>query len=343
MNYEENVLDTFDTTGAEEKQRIVAALEIFKASNPEPIHEELLWSEAQYIEPTFRSEFGLEAAAMTVSVIGSVLVSSFTVGLMLFISAINTDVTLVNMAGIPPWLKGFMNASPILFFLAGMLAFEGYALSHGLARGKETGQVRFSPWALIASFSVMLSTGLLRSFALMSPDNTIALAMQGFVQWIVVISTGIGAPIIVFYGTENIGVFINKFKTAKITSRKAFEDSQKVELAEFKAEQERIYNEYLSMRTDWGKQFTKWYRINALSIFGVDRNTSAKRIPEEHNENDVSIQASVEKYLLEHDLSAHQVGIEAGDLIAPSAIARELKLDPARVRKSLSRIRQHSV
>jgi hypothetical protein len=262
---------------------------------------------------------------------------------MLFISAINTDMTLVNMEGIPAWLKGFMNASPVLFFLAGMFAFEGYALSHGLARGKETGQVRFSPWALTASFAVMLSTGLLRSFALMSADNTLALGVQGFVQWIVVISTGIGAPIIVFYGTENIGVFINKFKNAKKQSKIDFDENLKKNLSEFKSAQDKNYQEYLALRSAWGKRFTKWYKVNALSIFGVDRNTTTtKPLPEEHS-GDVSIQAAVEKYLVEHELSAHQVGIEVGDLIAPNQIAKELGLDPARVRKSLSRIRQHGV
>jgi len=333
----DNILE--QSLGQEEQARVNEALIIFREFDFEPEWKEPIYKEPTYTEPTFFKEFGLETGSMFLSVIGSTLISAFTVGLMLFISALNTDLTLIKGEDIPSWLDSLIKAAPLLFFIAGMFGFEGYAFSHGLAKGKASKEANFSNWALIAAFTVMISTGLLRSFGLFTNPDSLVLVVSGFIQWIVVLSTGVGAPVIVLEGTHNIGVFIGKFNAFKKSSKLEFDDALDKSLKDHETLRQNTYDSFLEERTKWGRRFTTWYKKNALSIFGVNRDTNPNT--PQKREDTLGIQKAVKDYLDSLSITAFQVGIKSGDIISPLEIANKLELDPARVRTALSRLRNN--
>jgi hypothetical protein len=327
---ETNFLNELGLDGKEEAERIKAAMVIYGEFNILPEFEEPEFVEPVYIEPTYKAQFGLETTAMLLSVAGSILVSAFTVGLILFITAINTDVNLAKTEGLSTTILWLLKASPILFFIAGMFSFEGYAFSHGFTKGKEAKNATFSPWALFASFTVMISAGLLRSFALVDLDTADPWlkVVYYLVQGIVVVSTGIGAPIIVFSGTENVGVFLGKFQDLIVRSKLEFDESRRIARQEWERERDESYTKYQDERNAWGRQFMLWYRKNAQQIFGVDRSiaSSKRNDPEVVSEHDVGIQSAVKALLEELNISPQQVGIKPGNLISSAEIAKKLNL-----------------
>jgi hypothetical protein len=142
------------------------------------------------------------------------------------------------------------------------------------------------------------------------------------------VATGMGAPITSFFMARLYAILDNNWNSYK----------------------EKLEKDYDTQMDAWEAEFQDWWKKNAHKYFTdeIDLRDKAHLIQtseeKKATEKDtISIQGTVEKYLLEHGLSAHQIGAEPGDLIAPSQIARELGLDPARVRKALSRMREHSV
>lgn len=299
--------------GAEEQERLGEARKNFVMLHPEPVLEDLEFEEPVYVEPTFRNEFGLQSASMWLSVIGSVIVSALTVGIMLFISAIRTDANLLSTQS-DSWIVSLAKAMPVAFLFAGMVSFEGYSLAHGLAVGREKGKESFSPWALIASFSVMCFAGLMRSFGLADMVNAsvFVLFLYDVVTTLVIIAMGIGAPLIVYFGAINIGAFTSKFEDKKKNSKAEFHEELKKAKEQFQIEKEELYENYQKHMEKWYADFEKYYRSSAEQLFGVDRTkqrtTKSTSQVQAHEETGVSIRKLVKDYLKQANILPSQVG-----------------------------------
>ena len=75
-------------------------------------------------------------------------------------------------------------------------------------------------------------------------------------QWVVVVSTGIGAPVIVYYGSENVGVMANKLKALELE----YTEEYQVDLEK------------------WHKRFFNYYKKYTGEIFGVDRSGKSQGV-----------------------------------------------------------------
>ena len=187
----------------------------------------------------------------------------------------------------------------------------------------------------------MISTGLLRSLGLIT--GITGNPVYDFVQWVVVLSTGVGAPVIVFFGSENIGVFINKYEALKKNKWDQYQNDLSEEEKRFHNAKLTSHQDYLEIRNAWGKRFAAYYRRNAGLIFGVDRSIPTGKKREDNEEELDGIKAKVIEYLATRQppVTAWDVGIKPGDLLSPKDIATALglkKSDP--VRTVLTRLRK---
>jgi len=325
--------------GKEELERRRQAYEMYMQTGLiEPAFSPPEWVEPVYKEPEFRDTFGLVSITMWMAVVGSILVSAITVGLILFISAVNTEALLIQIENVPPFVQALVNLAPMLFLIAGTFAFEGYAVSHGLAEGLRLKQVTFSNAALIAAFTVMISSGVLRSFALQAGAE--GTTLYQFVLSIVILSTGVGAPVVVRYGSQNISVFKNQFEELKSTSKQRFDEDTATARTKYQELYDRLHDEFLIRSEKHQKAFQAWYAKNAILIFGVDRKPETPTTRKKKEEVAEGIAESVREWLAQNNLTAHDIGTEQGNLATPKDIADALGIrDSGAVRTTLSRLR----
>jgi len=331
--------ETIKTIGLEEQERLAEAKKNFCLLRPEPVLEDIQFEELTYVEPTFKSEFGLQSVSMWLSVIGSVIVSALTVGIMLFISAIRTDANLLNTDS-SDWIISLAKAMPVAFLFAGMIAFEGYALSHGLAVGREKGKESFSPWALIASFAVMCFAGLMRSFGLadMANANELVMFIYNLVTVLVIISMGVGAPLIVYFGAINIGAFTSKFEEKKKHSKEEFHKELIAAKEKYQQEKDELYASYQKRMDKFYQDFEKYYRSSADQLFGVDRTrqraTKTSSQSSHHEEVAENVRAKVRDFLKQLSILPSQVGKEG--VISVARINDELGITDAVTKNNVS-------
>lgn len=335
--------------GEQEKKRIVDALAIYEGVKPKPAERPYPPEpEQEYVD--FWKEFGLENSMMILSVVGSVLISALTVGSMLFISELRVSATFIEGTELNSFVRFLLENSPVLFLLAGMAGFEGYAVSHGISVGKRSKEIIFSNVALVFAFIVMCSTGFLRSLALLTDPGTAERAIIDFFTWAVIFSTAVGAPVVVYYGSKNIGVFINQKNARQDDADKEYEKK----MAEWQNKTIDIRNDHLNELEIWHKGFWAWYKQNAEMIFGVSRKLTSggggnKPKPKEELNN--PIQDIVSQYLQDQGIDPHQVGPlnRPGNVIAPKQIFEQLlaegllrEEDAGNVRVALTRLRKQS-
>lgn len=335
-----------------EIERMALAKSIYLETGAlEPVFEPPEWVEPEEPERvSFFQAFGLEAYSMMLAVAGAVLISAFTGSLILFISAVNTEALLLNIDNVPPFIKGIIDFAPSLFFVGGA-AFELYFFAHGVAEGRKSSKMIFQPWALVAAGAVMFSAGILRAFALL-PDPS---PFWEFVYWlvlaIVIISTGIGAPTVAYFGAYNIGVFINQYEEKQRQLKPEFEKYRAGLRAEWQELYDQMYEDFEKRSAKFQKQFLKWDELNAPLIFGVERSDMTRKRtqsgPKPVSEKRPSVQSQVEQWLNEKSVTAHDIGTEPGHIFTPMHITEELqildgegKLDSTAVRTALSRLRK---
>lgn len=309
-----------------ELEAIENALEAFEKLQPRPMLIEPELIKREYIQPVFWEKFGLEAVAMILSVIGSMVISAYTVGLMLFISALNTDARLIIDQIDSPVITWFLKSSPFVFWGGGMLAFEFYAIAHGLAVGKRRGTVVFSNWALGASFFVMISCGFMRSLGLNQSIKPFWIIVSDLVDGGVVFSTALGAPFVVYFGIMNIGVFLHQYDELKKDAKNEYDDLIEADRQEHlrKCEEKQIL--YRQEKEFYDKSFMRWYRNNAAIYGGSVPEPVSRKKKEEVEIVDTGITEMVRTWLREHELDSGAIGTHLGARITPAKLAAELGL-----------------
>lgn len=258
------------------------------------------------IYPSFWEENWLEVVGLLASAIGTIAISALRVGTILFISELALLDLYTQAITEAPWLKFLLNVAPTVVFVAGTFGFEGYLFSAGMREGKDSGKVKISGWGIGISFVVTMSSGLLSSMGL---NNTESI-LQMIVKWIVIASTGVGAPAMAYFGAYNIGVmrYGHEIKT------KGYED------------------DYYERMDEWEKNFRAWDRKNAIKIWGVERRDlrgsktqePIQQQPQEDSED--SLKNQVIEYLQVNNLTADQVGVGDEYVVQPKDIADALGL-----------------
>ena len=290
-------LEAIDSLSRRELRRIKNAQIIYAAKKPRPTTKIV----------SFWQGYGLEVFALLMSAIGAITVSAFRVGLILYVSELNLA-SLYAIIG-ENWI---LNLAPVIIGLGGLLAFDGYLFAHGYKVGKTKKEVVISNWGLLAAGIVTTMAGLLSSMTLGS-ENVVTRA----VQWIVIVSTGVGAPVVSYFGAMNIGVTVNAFEIKKEDVKKEFEKEMDT----------------------WEAAASTYYSRQAANIYGVDRGTTRKNDEEPKEERNFA--KEIRDYLEANSLTANEVGDGPGFIITPHVIAEKLGINPSTMRTNLSRIREN--
>ena len=290
-------IEAIDSLSQQELRRIKNAQVIYAAKKPRPT----------MMRVSFWQGYGLEVFALLMSAIGAIAVSAFRVGLILYVSELNLA-SLYAIVG-NTWV---LRMAPIIIGLGGLASFDGYLFAHGYKVGKNKKEVVISSWGLFVAFIVTTMAGLLSSMTLGSES-----LVTQIVQWIVIVSTGVGAPIISYFGAMNIGVTVNAFEIKREDVKKEFEKEM----------------------DDWEAAASTYYAKQASNIYGVDRG-SHRKDSEEKKEEERNLAKEIRDYLEKNSLTANEVGDGSGFIVAPHVIATELNINPSTVRANLSRIRE---
>ena len=290
-------IEAIDSLSQQELRRIKNAQVIYAAKKPRPTIRKV----------SFWQGYGLEVFTLLMSAIGAIAVSAFRVGLILYISELNLA-DLYSVIG-SNWI---LDSAPLVIGIGGLLGFDGYLFSHGFKVGKTKEEVVISSWGLLVAFIVTTMAGLLSSMTL-GEGNIVTQV----VQWIVIVSTGVGAPIISYFGAMNIGVTVNAFEIAKGVAKKELDTEMDV----------------------WEAAASAYYARQASNIYGVDRGGHRKD-NEEKKEEERNLAKEIRDYLEANSLTANEVGDGSGFIVAPHIIAEKLNINPSTVRANLSRIRE---
>lgn len=293
------------TIGQEEVQRLEEAKEIYSIRlRPKPV----------FTKPTFWEENWLETLSLMLSAAGTIIISAMRVGVILFIAELSLTELYASVSDVNQWLGTILSIAPTIALFAGFFGFEAYLFSSGLRKGKESGRVEVSVWGIVVSYAVTISSGLLSSLALVGDENWFYQIML----WLVVASTGAGAPILAYFGAFNIGVVRNSYG-AKV---------------------EESYEKHLEEVEKWEKSFSSWYARYAQKIWDVDRSTSTRASKSMPHDDGVDIKQAVSDYLESRNLLPTQVGVKPGDVLSPKNISDALGYsDSGSVRTALHRLR----
>jgi hypothetical protein len=286
-----------------EIQRIRNAHAIFAEKKPKPKERRI----------TFMGEYGFEVVGLIISAIGATIISALRVGTILFISEMNMTSLYAQVSEKSPFLSGVLQIAPLLIGLAGLLGFEGYIFSHGYTNGKSSGKIIISSWGLIVAFIVTTFSGLLSSMTININMTSFA---KTFVEWVVMVFTGIGAPVIAYFGAVNVGVVHSKYLVAIENAK-----------IEWRAETEK-----------WEREAASFYTKNQ-EIMGSDLITHRKE--ETGSTRSENSQKLVQEYLEVNNISPNDVGDGPEYVTAPRTIATALQLNPSTVRSILSRLRSN--
>ena len=283
--------------GSSEIDHVQREIDIYALTVPRPSKGDFVWWKKN----------SFEVIALIFSAIGSIVLSALRVGTILFLAEISLSSNYAAATEASAWFGVIGTGAPTIAFLSGMFTFEGYLFAHGYRKGKERKDVQISNWGLVIAFIATMSAGLLSSFGLDTGD---ASALEKIIQWLVIISTGIGAPIIAYFGAFNIAVVQN-------TTDSDFDTDD----------------------AKWRGGFTKWYNKRNDAQPQVAKRAEE---PQPQQEDDTPLTQQVKDLLDELNLTAHQIGLEKdGGVKTPAEIAHMLgQEDSNNVRVILTRLRK---
>ena len=104
--------------------------------------------------------------------------------------------------------------------ISSLVAFEGLLFAHGYSKGKRSGRTEANVLAVAFSFSITIVAGFVASFGLLSIEQTNGFYV--FVMWLLAVLTAIGAPVVVYFGSMNLGALSNYWKELLETNESSF-------------------------------------------------------------------------------------------------------------------------
>ena len=293
-------------------------LRVFRPS-PEPL---------VYIpfDPTpygFMATMGIAAFGFIMSAIGGAIFAAIrTLGV--FAQA---ESSLLTKFG---WNSILTNATALVAGFCLVAAVEGLLVSYGYNVGVKTGRLNASYVPVIIAAAISAFAGLIPSFELLE-ENTTKDRVVNLILWLLVLVSGPGISVLVYYSSENLGYLHNSWieivRGKQAEHDKAFAEQNAERIREIK---------------QWEHEFEDDYRLKGRSVlYGQDTFTVKRgsKAPVHAMEEDKGVQDAVAEYLERQVWSANDVGLGEGKLISPKELANIIGRDPARVRTALNRLR----
>ena len=293
--------DTIVEIGEEEAQRILQAKRSYVVlGNIEPPRKTVKFKD-------YLARYGLEIIFIIVSTIGAALVSATRVGSLMEITQRNLSAAFLRVA------QGQEVVNPTTYgmFYWSMLAFEGSLVAAGLSAGRKKSGITISSWGVAMGFLVTISAGFLSSLTLIEGSSGVEL----FIAIIFALVSGIGGPIIAFFGSENLGF--------------TMKEMQKL--------QEEWDTEWKERVRVWSMGLQAYYQRSANQIFGVDRKkqrTTSDDQPKPTIDDKDSVMGTVRDYLKQSGILPSQVG--KNGIITVARINDELKITNPTTKNNVS-------
>ncbi len=191
----------------DELERLEQYRRLYEVTNPYPKEH----------KPKFWKELGFEAGALIASAVSSIALSAIRTSTIFMLTEALLIAAFDKNEIIPAALT---STFPVASMIASLLAFEGMLSAHGFIKGKSSKNVDVAPTALYLCFGVTIAAGLSASFGLLGL-GTENIIFQ-LVSWVLAVLTAIGAPVVAYYGSLNLGVILNKWSELKNATKEAF-------------------------------------------------------------------------------------------------------------------------
>lgn len=182
---------------------------IYKATHPYPEKEDIY----------FWKELGLEAGALIASAVGSIILSAIRTSTIFMLTEALLIATFDHEELIP---RTVTVSFPVISMIVSLVAFEGMLSAHGFMVGKDSKNIHVSSVALWLCFGVTIAAGLSASFGLLGLETTNPIFQ--IISWVLAVLTAIGAPVVAYYGSLNLGVILNKWADLKIEAENLYND-----------------------------------------------------------------------------------------------------------------------
>lgn len=325
-----------------EIKQIALYKEIYRGTHQYP---QMSLVEAELVEKpdprmySFMALEGIEATLSIATTLGAVVYASFRT----IIVFVGSEQAAIQKQNLDAYFPGITFWIAIISALGIMLGIEGYLAIEGLKKGKASKQENVSPWVRNICIAISSLTG--AALYLDQLTDPFGQAIHGWVIFFLILIAGPGVPIIIYFGTYNIGVLYNRWK-AEV---KIILDEYKVRLDKSKEK----YDEDLKIAKQlheqairvWEEEFEKDYRQKGRQlIFGKGKYNIARDKPAEEPAPIIQRQAMsdaqrVRKWLMDNNTRAEDVGNHG--IVRPEHIAKQLPgITPGNVGTILHRIRE---
>lgn len=186
----------YQSVAQDELSKIEQYRLIYEATHPYPEKKSV----------SFLKELGLESGMLILSAVGSIILSAIRTSTIFML----TEALLIAMFDKENLIPDAVTqAFPITSMIVSLVAFEGYLSAHGFINGKKSKSIEVSAVAMWLCFGVTIMAGMSASFGLLGV-NTENMIFQ-FISWILAVLTAIGAPVVAYYGSLNLGVILNQW------------------------------------------------------------------------------------------------------------------------------------
>lgn len=202
--------DYYSNLVDDELQRIEQYRKVYEITNPYPEDN----------RPNFIKELGIEAGALIASAVGSIVLSAIRTSTIFML----TEALLIEAFDHENLIPGFITAAfPMISMIVSLVAFEGMLAAHGFIKGKHSKSLDVSPLALWLCFGVTITAGLAASFGLLNLQTDSFMFLS--ISWVLAVLTAVGAPVVAYYGSLNLGIIINRWLNLKNGLEKTFTES----------------------------------------------------------------------------------------------------------------------
>lgn len=163
---------------------------------------------------------GLESSLFVLSAIGAAFGSAIRTGGLFWL----LETLLFAKFGLDQKYSFFGDTLGLLSMVFSLLAFEGFLLGHGLARGRESGKIETSKTGIFVSMLTVIAAGIFSSFGIVDLSDEASVYFNVALALI----TGVAFGLVAYYSSENFGFILNNVtsKRNKILSNHQKDDSK---------------------------------------------------------------------------------------------------------------------
>lgn len=163
---------------------------------------------------------GLESSLFVLSAVGAAFGSAIRTGGLFWL----LETLLFAKFGLDEKYSFFGDTLGLFSMVFSLLAFEGFLLAHGLAKGRESGKIETSKTGIFVSMLTVIAAGIFSSFGIVDLSDEASVYFNVALALI----TGVAFGLVAYYSSENFGFILNNVtsKRNKILSNHQKDDSK---------------------------------------------------------------------------------------------------------------------